>query len=183
MTTCATAQGGLVTFLPLATPDARVLVPLALLATVTGGMAGRWASGELVDRRAMGGRLLVPGMLLAATGMAMELLTVGSPSGLPAVGLVAGAAVVGVGFGMVQNDALVALFAAAGPMHYGSASAVWNIAYDTGTGAGATGLGAVAEPFGFRTAFATAALLLVLAVPLVRVRRGRDRGGRRNARS
>jgi predicted MFS family arabinose efflux permease len=47
---------------------------------------------------------------------------------------------------------------------------VWNIAYDAGTGAGAVGLGAVADPLGFRAAFGLSALLLVAAAPLARPR-------------
>jgi predicted MFS family arabinose efflux permease len=81
---------------------------------------------------------------------------------------VPGALAVGFGFGLVQNDSLVALFAAAGPARYGTASAAWNIGFDAGTGAGATGLGAIAQPFGFRAAFAAAALLLLAATPLTR---------------
>ncbi|MBC8093721.1 MAG: hypothetical protein H7Y15_17650, partial [Pseudonocardia sp.] len=43
--------------------------------------------------------------------------------------------------------------------------------YDAGTGVGAVGLGAVAEPFGFRAAFGLSALLLVLVAPVTRARR------------
>lgn len=165
MLTCSTAQGGLITFLPLSsTPGA---VAVALFGTAAGSIAGRWVAGELVDRRRLGGRLLVPGMLLAALGMAAEVVA-------PAAALlVAGATVVGVGFGLVQNDSLVQLFAAGGPEGYGRASAVWNVAYDAGTGLGAVGLGAVADPFGFRAAFAAAAALLLVVAPLARSRRRR----------
>ncbi|MDT7670640.1 MAG: hypothetical protein QOC74_3423, partial [Pseudonocardiales bacterium] len=65
----------------------------------------------------------------------------------------------------------VALFAAAGAARYGRASALWNIAFDAGTGAGAVGLGAVAELFGFRVTFVAAALLLVLVLPFTRAGR------------
>jgi hypothetical protein len=58
--------------------------------------------------------------------------------------LVVGAGAVGFGFGLVQNDALIALFAAFGSARYGAASATWNIALDAGTGLGALALGAVA---------------------------------------
>jgi MFS family permease len=161
MLACSVAQGGLITFLPIA--GAAPVVAAALLATSAGALLGRLAAGELVDRRGMGRRLLVPGMLLAAAGMVTELLSLdGGP------GLVVGAAAVGVGFGLVQNDALTALFDAGGPSRYGSASALWNIAYDSGTGVGAVGLGAVAEPFGFRAAFGASAVLLVLAAGVVR---------------
>ena len=173
MLTCSIAQGGLITFLPLAVPDAGLLVALALLATSAGGLLGRLVAGELVDRRGWGGRLLAPGMLLAAVGLLVEVAAIGSGGG---VLLAVGAAAVGVGFGAVQNDALTALFTAFGRARYGAASAVWNMAFDAGTGVGAVGLGAVAEPFGFGAAFATAAALLCGGV--LAVRPGRRSGGR-----
>jgi MFS family permease len=175
MLTCSIAQGGLITFLPLAVPDAALLVALALFATSAGGMAGRLAAGELVDRRGWGGRLLVPGMLLAAAGLVVEIVAV---TGGGAVLLAVGAAAVGVGFGAVQNDALTMLFTAFGSARYGEASAAWNVAYDAGTGIGAVGLGAVAEPFGYPAAFGAAVALLCGAVVVTGVRPGRRSGGR-----
>ncbi|MCX6464933.1 MAG: MFS transporter [Pseudonocardiales bacterium] len=176
MLTCSVAQGGLVTFLPLAVPGAGLLAAAALLVTATAALLGRAAAGRLVDRHGLRGRLLRPGVLLTAAGMGLEVLGLGvSGPGSGALVLL-GAAVVGVGFGLVQNDALTTLFAAGGPARYGRASAAWNIAYDAGTGAGAVGLGAVAEPAGFRAAFGLSALLLVVATPVVRP--GRRSGSR-----
>jgi predicted MFS family arabinose efflux permease len=108
-------------------------------------------------------------MLLTAAGMVAEVVALGTGTG-PAV--VLGAAAVGVGFGVVQNDALTVLFAAFGSGSYGSASAAWNIAFDAGTGVGALGLGAVAEPFGYSVAFAVAAGLLGAGVLFIAVRPG-----------
>jgi MFS family permease len=173
MLACSIAQGGIVTFLPLVAPGSLVAVPLALFGTALGGLLGRGLAGEIVDRRGEAGQLLPVGAAVAALGMVGEIVAAGGDS---PVLLVGGAALVGIGFGLVQNDALVALFAAGGAGRYGTASAVWNIAYDAGTGLGATGLGAVAEPFGFRTAFGLAAAVLFLAVPFTgRVVRGRRR--------
>jgi predicted MFS family arabinose efflux permease len=168
---CSIAQGGLITFLPLAVPDAGLLPAAALLVTALAALLGRSLAGRLVDRHGLGGRLLLPGVLLVAAGMGVEVvgLQVGAA-------VLVGSALVGVGFGLVQNDALTTLFAAGGPAGYGRASAAWNIAYDAGTGAGAVGLGAVAEPFGFRAAFGLSALLLVVAAPVVRP--GRRSGSR-----
>lgn len=175
MLTCSVAQGGLITFLPLAVAGAGLLSAAALLVTATAALLGRSLAGRLVDRHGLGGRLLLPGVLLAAAGMGVEVL------GLEVGALVlVGAALVGVGFGLVQNDALTTLFAAGGPARYGRASAAWNIAYDAGTGAGAVGLGAVADPFGFRAAFGLSALLLVVAAPVVRP--GRRSGSRATGR-
>ena len=165
MLTCSIAQGGLITFLPLAVPDAGLIVPGALLATAAGALFGRLAAGELVDRRGWGGRLLVPGMLLAAAGMGAEVAGGGAL-------VVIGAVAVGFGFGLVQNDSLTVLFAAFGSSGYGAASALWNIAYDAGTGVGALGLGAVAEPFGYPAAFGVAAVVLVVGVVVSWIRPG-----------
>lgn len=165
MLCCSVAQGGLITFLPLTAEASAATV--ALFGTAAGALAGRALAGELVDRRGLGGRLLVPAMLLAAAGMAAEVAA--AVTGQAAL-VVAGAAVVGLGFGVVQNDALTTLFAVAGPARYGSASAAWNIAYDAGTGLGAVGLGAVAEPLGFPAAFGASAALLLLAAPAARRR-------------
>jgi MFS family permease len=169
MLTCSIAQGGLITFLPLAVPGAGLLVPMALLTTAAGSLLGRLVAGELVDRRGWGGRLLVPGMLLSAAGMIAEVAALGTGTGAL---VVAGSTAVGFGFGMVQNDSLTVLFAAFGSAGYGAASAVWNIAFDAGTGAGALGLGAVADPFGYPAAFGTAAGLLLVGVVVAWARPG-----------
>jgi MFS family permease len=173
MLACSVAQGGLITFLPLAVPGAVLLVAAALFVSAAGMLGGRAVAGRLVDRHGLGGRLLLPGVLLVALGMALEVVALGAPGPL----LVVGAAVVGIGFGLVQNDALTTLFATAGSERYGSASAAWNIAYDAGTGVGALGLGGVADPLGFRAAFGLSALLLVVVAPLTR-RRAAVRSGR-----
>jgi MFS family permease len=168
---CATAQGALITFLPLAFAGPGVVVPVALFGTAGGALLGRVVAGHLVDRRGLGGRLLGPGVLIAVVGLLAEVLVARAPSVGGAVLLASGAALVGFGFGLVQNDSMVALFAAAGAARYGRASALWNIAFDAGTGAGAVGLGAVAELFGFRVTFGAAALLLVLVLPFTRAGR------------
>ncbi|HZZ48494.1 MAG TPA: MFS transporter [Pseudonocardia sp.] len=171
MVATSMAQGGLITFLPLTRFGAGgYVVPGALFGTVAGSVVGRLICGELVDRRGFGGRMLLPGMALAAVGMLVELCAVGfvADPTLAMSLLVASSVTVGVGFGLVQNDSLVSMFAAAGPRRYGTASAIWNIGYDAGTGAGAVGLGALAQPFGFPTAFGASAGLLLAASPLVR---------------
>lgn len=169
MLACSTAQGGVVTFLPLVGEGG--LAVAALLATAVGALAGRTVAGELVDRRGLTGRIVGPAALLAALGMTLEAVFLGTGAD---AWLVVGAALVGLGFGAVQNDSLTALFAAYGNARYGAASAAWNIAYDAGTGVGAVGLGALADPFGFRAAFGVAAV----ACAATSVRWGRRSGGR-----
>lgn len=171
MLSCSVAHGGLITFLPLALPRAGA-VPLALLAIAACALLGRLLAGELGDRYGRAGRLLRVGIGLAAVGMIAEVVAVqGAPDSsllLSSVAAVAGAALVGMGFGLVQNDSLVVMFAMAGPSGYGAASAAWNIAYDAGTGLGAVALGAVAQPLGIPTAFGVSAALLVAVLPAAR---------------
>jgi MFS family permease len=171
MAACALAQGGLVTFLPLAVVGGGALVPAALLGASAGGLVGRFATGVLVDRFGIGGRIVGPAAVVTGLGSALPAALLGSP-----VAVVAGAVLVGAGFGAVQNDALTALLATFGPTRYGTASAAWNIAFDGGTGIGAIGLGAIADPFGFRAAFGTAAGLCVLAAMPALRRRSVQRG-------
>ena len=181
MLTCAMANGALVTFLPLAVPDAAPTVAVALLAMSGGALVGRVATGFLVDRLGLRGRLVGPGSVVAAVGTGLQAFAMvggGVGGGVGAVPLFVGATLVGLGFGAVQNDSLTALFAAYGPTRYGTASAAWNIAYDAGTGVGAVGIGALADPFGFRAAFGVAAVLC-LAGTIRPGRRSADRGRRR----
>lgn len=170
MLACATAQGGLVTFLPVTGTAAAATI--ALFATAAGTLVGRFLSGELVARRDLGGRLLVPGVLIGMVGMATEVVA-SLLTGGGAVLLVVGALLVGSGFGVVQNDSLVQLFAIGGPTRYGRASALWNAAFDAGYGLGAVGLGAVAGPFGFAAAYGAGAVFLLFAAPFTRRTRQR----------
>jgi MFS family permease len=174
MLACATAQGGLITFLPLVQSDAGVALPAALFATAAGSLVGRLLAGELTDRGGWGGRMLRPGASIALLGAVAEVGVVGVTGSALLALVPVGALLVGLGFGLVQNDSMVSLFALAGPHGYGGASALWNMAYDAGTGVGAVGLGAVAQAFGYRSAFgaAAAALLLTVLSPL-RPSRGR----------
>ncbi|HEY2764296.1 MAG TPA: MFS transporter [Pseudonocardiaceae bacterium] len=166
MLTCSVAQGGLITFLPLALSGSQLPVAVALLGTSAGALLGRLGAGELAGRSGTAGRRLTAGMGLTACGMLAEALAVLSGPGSGRAGLaIAGAAVIGIGFGIVQNDALVVMFAIAGAPGYGAASAAWNIAYDAGTGCGAFVLGAVAQSRGFAAAFGVSAALLVVGLP------------------
>ncbi|GAY12809.1 MFS transporter [Pseudonocardia sp. N23] len=165
MLACATAQGGLITFLPVTGTAAAAA--LALFAMAVGTLVGRFLAGELAHRRNLGGRLQVPGVLLGVVGMLAE-VGASLPSGGGEALFVVGALLVGFGFGMVQNDSLVQLFALGGRAGYGRASALWNAAFDAGVGLGAVGLGAVAGPFGFAVAYGAGTAFLLLVAPFAR---------------
>lgn len=158
------AVGVLVTFLPLATSSTSVAAA-ALLVHPAAATLTRWVAGLMGDRGGQG-RLLLPGLLLAAAG----LLGV-SATGAPAA-VIAGAAVFGAGFGVLQNATLALMYSRVGPEGYGSVSAIWNAAYDMGMAAGAAGAGLVAAGAGYPVVFVLAAVLLVPALrPAARERR------------
>jgi MFS family permease len=168
----ALSFGATLTFLPLAAPDRPGAVGLALAVLTAAMLTGRGLAGPLGDHAGRPGRVLPVGVLVASAGAGLVALGVAG-SGPPL--LVVGAALFGAGFGVVQNDSLVLLFARAGPARRGPASAAWNVAYDAGTGLGAVVLGVVVALAGYPWAFGvTAAVVGLVGVVLVV---GRTRGG------
>ena len=153
MVVSAAAAGGVITLLPLWTPGTgsatglaggTTTAAIALAVLTTGQLAGRGLGGELADRRTRAPAVAV-GLVTGA-----GLVTVAAGAGVIAVGgagsglvVLLGAALVGLGFGAVQSDTLLALFARAGPSRSGAASTWWNTGYDAGTGLGAAALAAV----------------------------------------
>ncbi|MFC4122731.1 MFS transporter [Nonomuraea zeae] len=153
-----TATGVVVTFLPLAASPG--LASLALLVQSLTTPVARWLAGRSGDRHGSA-RLVVPGLLAAVTGMALQ-IWVGSP-----VAVVAGMAVFGAGFGVLQNATLALM------LERGEAarvSTLWNLAYDAGMGVGAMGFGLVLGHTGYPLGFALVAALMAVTLPLARVR-------------
>jgi predicted MFS family arabinose efflux permease len=148
------AGGVVVSFLPLATGVAAIgLFVQALTATI-----GRWWAGRRGDRHGHAG-LLVPGLAIAAAGM-IAMIGLRSPAAM-----LAGMGLFGTGFGIIQNATLVLMIdrmAASGP---GPASALWNLAYDAGYGAGPAVFGLFAGHTGYPAAFALTGLLMLAALP------------------
>ena len=152
------AVGVLVTFLPLAgSPE---LASAALLAQSLGTPLARWWAGRFGDGHGSE-RLLVPGILVTAAGVALQVWA-GEP-----IAVVAGMALFGVGFGVLQN-ATLALMLERGPA--GPVSALWNLAYDAGMGVGAMGFGLFIGHTGYPVGFAVAAALIAATLPLARRR-------------
>jgi MFS family permease len=162
MVAVAAAFGGLSALLPIATEDAAAAAGIALAVQGVTGMAGRYLAGRL-SARFRPGRLLLPALSVAVIGLVLIAVALG-PVFAPLL-LQAGAALFGLGFGMCQNDSLVAIFAIAGRRRLAAASAAWNIAYDAGTGLGSFVLGAVATALGYVWVFGVAAVAVVLVVP------------------
>jgi predicted MFS family arabinose efflux permease len=150
--------GALVTFLPLALTDT-VAASAALFASAGAGLASRWVAGRLGTRIAAG-RMLPWGLALTVFGMAGLAASIQGESPWSAVAAVA---VAGVGFGLIQNDSLVVMFAAA-PV--GRASVAWNVAFDAGTGVGAVVVGALVAGSSYSVAFGLLALSAAALLPV-----------------
>jgi len=168
------AGGGVFTFLPVAASSGALATVGLLVFGVTGALA-RWRAGSLADRR--GSRTMLPVAVLLAAG-GVGLLGFGL-AGAPAVVVLIAAAVLGLGYGAVQNLSLLAAFDRAGPRHQAVVSAAWNAAYDAGTAAGAVLVGLLAASgrtggtgVGFPWSFGACAVLIVLTLPLA-LRAGR----------
>ena len=160
------AAGVIVTFVPLLLASAAGLsTALALFAQAASATVARVAIGRYTDRRGAA-HLLVPALLLAAAGIGLLAL----PGG-PAM-VIAGSVVFGAGFGVAQNATLSLMYARATADAYTAVSALWNIAYDAGMGAGAAIFGLLAGQAGYSTAFAITAVVMLTAVLPAR----RDRG-------
>jgi predicted MFS family arabinose efflux permease len=161
----ALGAGIVVTFLPLVTGGAGVdTAPVALFVNAVATTAARWWSGRQGDRHGQP-RLLVLGVAACAVGMAILALGPG------AVPVVAGATLLGLGFGAAQNASLSLMFERVPASGYGMVSAIWNLAYDAGMGLGAASFGVLAVRTGYAGAFLAVGLLLLLAlVPVWRDR-------------
>jgi predicted MFS family arabinose efflux permease len=60
------------------------------------------------------------------------------------------------------------MFAEVPASGYGTASALWNLAYDAGLGVGGAGFGVLATRTGYQAGFALTAALMLLALVLTR---------------
>ena len=154
--------GGIMTFLPQAVPSAG-LASWGLLVIGAVAAVSRWWIGRFADR-AGADRLMAPLLVLTAAGLLVTALAVSDPARLWL--LLPAMALVGFGYGALQNVTLVCAFAQVTPRHYGSASAVWNIGFDAGTGLGAVMLGLVASAADFPSGFVASAVIVAACIPL-----------------
>jgi MFS family permease len=158
------SAGVVAAFLPLTAGVSGSVAALGLLVQAAASTVSRWWAGRNGDRHGHG-RLLVPGLLTAATGMTV-LIWVAAPAAL-----IAGMVLFGIGFGVIQNVTFALMIDRAPVSGYGTASALWNLAYDAGYGAGPAGFGVFVAHTGYPAAFAlTGMLMLAALVPAVRDR-------------
>ena len=161
-----TAAGIVVTFLPIADHRATGgLTALALFAQAASATLSRCVSGWYSDRHGPG-RLIIPALATASSGMLMLTAT-----GMPTA-VLAGCVLFGAGFGVAQNTTLSLMYSRVPASGYAAVSAVWNIAYDAGMGLGAAAFGLLAAGTGYPAAFAiTSAAMLAALAPALRDRK------------
>ncbi|MFD5867615.1 MFS transporter [Corynebacterium sp. NPDC060344] len=163
----ATAMGfgGISAFLAPAAREidvvAGAIVAGAALSVMGGSqMVFRYAAGVWADRKGKAGTLLIASLAAGVIGLAFMSVVVFA--GWSAWWLLGAAAFYGAGFGMVQNEALLLMFARLPRERTAEASAYWNMAFDSGTGSGSFILGLVAgmalQPY--PAVFAAAAALM-----------------------
>ncbi|WP_257944598.1 MFS transporter [Brevibacterium sp. Mu109] len=164
------AGGALITFMaPMS--DSAVLSTFALLCLTVAAALARWQAGTFSDQ--FGPQAFIwPLVLLTTIGMAVLAWGVRDPQTTDVVALLLGATLVGISYGALQNLTLVVAFQAVSRPHYGSASAVWNIGFDAGTGLGSVMIGMIAAGSSFSTALLVGGALSLLTLPLA-VRRPR----------
>ena len=156
------AYGIVFTFLPLTVSHVPAwTVPTALLAVQATCALSRLLSGTFVDRHG-GTALLLPAIMTTAAGTAAAILPANP------VTVIAGMAVFGTGFGVIQNAGLVVMLHASKDVSVNLGSVAWNLAFDAGTGAGAVGGGIVLGITDSRTAFLTMSALLLLTTTATR---------------
>ena len=165
------AAGVVASFLPLAAGVSAGVATLGLFAQAVTATASRWWAGRRGDRHGHAG-LLIPGLLIAAAGMA-SLIWVSAPAAV-----IAGMCLFGIGFGIAQNVTFALMIDRAPGSGYGTASALWNLAYDAGYGTGPIVFGVFVAHTGYPAAFALTGLLILAALlPAVRDRRQQGAAG------
>jgi predicted MFS family arabinose efflux permease len=96
---------------------------------------------------------------MAAAGM-LATTWLASPAAV-----IAGMCLFGAGFGIVQDAILALMMDRMPPSGLGTASALWNLAYDAGYGAGPAFFGLFVGRSGYPAAFAMTGLLILAALP------------------
>ena len=162
------AGGVIVSFLPLAAGVSGNVAAAGLLAQALTATVSRWWAGRRGDRSGHTS-LLVPALAIASLGM-ITMIWLASP-----MAVIAGMCLFGIGFGICQNATFALMIDRMPPSGTGAASALWNLAYDAGYGAGPAAFGLVVNHTGYPAAFALTAVLMVAAVPLARRERAMAR--------
>ena len=138
----------------------------ALFAMSLASALARWRVGLLADRHGPE-RFVAPLLLLAAAGLGVCVVAITRDQGWL---LLLGALVLGPPYGALQNLTLLIAFARVPPAGIPTASAVWNLGFDSGTAMGSVVVGALAAASTFGSAFSVM-VVVVLAALLLAPRR------------
>ena len=150
------AAGVLDSFLPIVKSIPSDLCSAALLVQAITATLSRWQAGKRGDRYGHA-RLLIPALAVAALGMA-AMVALGST-----VMIFVGMVLFGAGFGVIENATFALLIE---QLPEAKASALWNLAYDAGYGAGPAVFGLICVRTGYPAAFALTGALILAAVPV-----------------
>ncbi len=158
------SAGVIVAFVPLTAGISASTAALGLLVQAAASTLSRWWAGRYGDRHGHT-RLLVPALLIATAGM-MTLIWVATPAAA-----LAGLCLFGLGFGICENATFAVMIDRAPRSDYGTASALWSLAYDGGYGAGPVLFGLFVIHTGYPAAFAITGLVMIVAlIPAIRDR-------------
>ncbi|MDU0478013.1 MFS transporter [Staphylococcus chromogenes] len=152
--------GAVSSFLPAAVREADPVhgaLAAGIVLSIVGGaqMVFRYIAGTVADRRGEPGSTMAPALLSAACGLG--LMSAAIVNEWSVWWLFVAAFLYGGGFGGVQNEALLTMFMRMPRSRVSEASALWNIAFDSGTGIGSFALGMVSAAAGYSGAFGVAA--------------------------
>lgn len=165
VTSLSMSFGAVSSFLPAAVQELDPVIGAVIggfMLSITGGasMVLRYASGIIADRNGQPGATMLPGQIMGFAGVLLMALVIAQ--GWSVWWLVLAGILFGGGFGIVQNEALLTMFFRLPRSRVSEASAVWNIAYDAGTGLGSFLLGAVAAQAAYSGAFGVGAAIVAL---------------------
>jgi MFS family permease len=152
---CTIAAGVLDSFLPLAKGVPSNLSSAALLVAAITATLSRWQAGRHGDKYGHA-RLLVPALIVVALGMT-AMVWLASP-----VLIFASMVLFGTGFGVIENATFALLIER---LPEARASALWNLAYDGGYGAGPVVFGLFAARTGYPAAFALTGIFVLAVLP------------------
>jgi len=162
------AGGALITFAPqMSSAPLATAGGLALFTIATA--VSRWRIGAYADR--FGTRVFMwPLVLLTVAGLALAAFAVVDPGNTRVILFLAALTLVGIAYGGIQNLTLLLSFGVVSRKDYGTASAVWNIGYDSGTAIGSMLVGTIAAGLSFSPALLVTAAICLATFPLALVR-------------
>ncbi|AKE41518.1 Major facilitator superfamily protein [Corynebacterium kutscheri] len=164
--------GAVSNFLPASVREAGLSTLAGIVLSIIGGaqMVARYQAGRIADTKGSGS-LMLPGLGIVALGLGLMMLVVSYAQ--PMWLLIVAALFFGIGFGWVQNEALVDMFLRTPRSQVDKASTIWNVAFDAGTGVGSFVLGVVASAAGYGAIFVSAMAIVscALVMQLINIQR------------